>query len=266
MGYKIHDSKESELIVKTKAESIHLNPMILNGVSIELHTRLSRKVEVFNLDISELWSTAVPITINNTPVFTLNTTNLLIHLCIHTEKHFYTHQIQFTSFNDITNLLERVSETLDWDELIRVCTMYNCEDIVFRYILLVNKYMKASVPGFIIDKYSKLLNPDFEEQFCKFLSGYTGYYTAVPFHLKNIQQLGSVSERLRYFWDVLFPSKAFMIQKYALKDSRQSVDESRQNNKPHTKNFKLRFWWLWYLYRYYKAIVGAWKSMIGSHL
>ena len=113
LGYKPSEISLSELVL-SKFELIHYPAMILDGVSVEIHIKLHSDTEKYNLLVPDLWKNAVPTTINGINVFTLNTYDLLIHLCLHLDKHFQTGHVQFTCFNDITNLLERVSETLNW--------------------------------------------------------------------------------------------------------------------------------------------------------
>ena len=105
LGYKPSEISLSESVL-SKFELIHYPAMVRDGVSVEIHVKLHSKTEKYNVLVPELWKNAVPTTINGINVYTLNTYDLLIHLCLHLDKHFQTGHVQFTCFNDITNLLE----------------------------------------------------------------------------------------------------------------------------------------------------------------
>ena len=217
MGYTAYDSQERDIVVKTKAEAIHYTPMVKDGVSIELHTRLNRKKESYNLDITSLWQNARPVTINKSELYSLDSYDLLIHLCTHADKHFVEGKIQFTCFNDITNCIESYKRASDWKELTDRCLQYRCEEIVFKYIMLVYKYMHANVPDEISEQHTSLLTEKDEQLFINYLSGEFEEFTAVPFHFKNISELDSLSDKAKYILAVLFPDKSFMIKSYHIK-------------------------------------------------
>lgn len=215
LGFKPHDSSVTEFI-GSKSEIIHYAPMVMEGVSIEIHIKLHRHSEIYHINIEEFWRNARPVNINNTSVLALCDKDLLIHLCVHLDKHFRGGHVQFTCFNDITNLLEKIADTINWDDFIATCRIHQCEDTVLMYIILVNKYINATVPVYIIDNYSYLLTEENEILFIKYLNGHVGTFSAVPVHLGNLKNLTSLSDKLWYLLDLVFPPKAFMIQKYKI--------------------------------------------------
>lgn len=225
-GYKPSDSGETEF-VKAQAEIVHYPPMVLDGVSMEIHIKLHKNSESYNLTVEDLWKNSLPATINNTSIYALSNNDLLIHLCVHLDKHFRVGHVQFTCFNDIANLLDKYSESFDWNQFIETCKNYNCELEVFKYILLSNKYMNATVPEYIIQKYNLLLTKEDEDLFFKYLRGYThnGFGSQVSTHIGNLKKLSTYSGMFRYVWDILFPSKEFMIQKYNINDKRLVISD-----------------------------------------
>jgi len=244
LGYKPSEISLSELVL-SKFELIHYPAMILDGVSVEIHIKLHSENEKYNILVTELWKNAVPTTINGIDVFTLNTYDLLIHLCLHLDKHFKTGHVQFTCFNDITNLLERVSDTLNWTKFTESCKLYKCEEIVFKYIIMTNIYMQAFVPTDIIQKYSSLLTEEDELLFINYLKSIT-VDTKIKrsLHFDYLKNNKKFSDKIKYVLGVLFPSKAFMIQKYKIK--------------------KRSFIFLYYPYRYYIGILGIINSLFGK--
>jgi hypothetical protein len=57
--------------------------------------------------------------------------------------------------------------------------------------------------------------------FYKHLTGYdfasAKDNSAVPVHFRNIKHIKNPLLKLRYVWEVVFPSKEFMIEKYSIK-------------------------------------------------
>lgn len=241
MGYMPENDNETEF--EKKLEVVHYTPMVLNGVSIEIHVKLHQNNEKYCVSIDELWKNALVEVLNKTTVYSLCLNDLLVHLCIHLDRHFFQGHVQFTCFNDITNLLDIQADKLDWEALIRACRLYNCETQVFKWIILVNKYMNAPVPNEIIEKYGALLTLKDEQLFLKYLNGYVGFTTGMHKHFGNFKYLDSFSDQVKYFWKILFPSKNFMITKFRI------------------KNPGLVFFY--YPYRYYIGLKGLVKLVVG---
>lgn len=235
LGYRPAQSDVTAFVAAQK-EIVHYAPMVMNGVSVEIHIKLHRDTEKYNLSIQEIWKNALPVTIHTTKLYTLNLNDLLIHLCVHLDKHFRGGNVQFTCFNDITNILDRYAAVIDWSVLTESCRFYNCEESVFKYIILINKYMNARLPDSIIQKYDYLLIEKDKILFCRYLQGYTANFSATPIHLGNLKQIESLPDKLVYLRDILFPPKVFMITKYKIKHS--------------------SLFFLYYPYRYFVGIKG----------
>ena len=252
MGYNKSEIHLSEFILSQfEKDTIHYPPMISNGVSVEIHIKLHSINEKYQLDIPELWNNSIPSILNGVQIRALNTTDLLIHLVLHLDKHFRVGHVQFTCFNDITNLLEKYSETINWSEFTESCRLYNCEEVVFKYLVMVNKYMNAAVPADIIQKFSVLLTEKDEQLFIKYLKdGKINIISIVTLsgHFRNLKRVDNFPDQVRYLWGVLFPSKVFMIQAY-------------QINRPWLVLF-------YYPYRYYIGVRGVVnylkKKVVGS--
>ena len=218
MGFKKSEISLTEFILSRFIKDIiHYPAMVFKGLSVELHIKLHSKNEKYNLKVSELWKNSIPVTINGANVLALNTTDMLIHLCLHLDKHFKTDHVQFTCFNDITNVLEKYAETLNWKEFTESCRLYYCEEIVFKYLVMVNKYMNATVPIDIIQKYNVLLSEIDEKLFCMYLKGDAVSLVTLSSKLKYLKNVQSFSGNVYYLRDILFPSKAFMIIRYSIK-------------------------------------------------
>jgi len=220
MGYRATSASKLSKFVNSQFDIVHYTPIVLNGVSIEIHIKLHRKGEKYNLMTSEVWRNAVPVSVNKRNVFALNINDLLIHLCVHLDKHFQGGKVQFTCLCDITNMLNENEAGFDWGAFTASCQLYKSEEVVFKYLVLVNKYMNAPVPADVIDKYNYLLTDETEQQFFKYLKGDFGSVSenvSLSAHFYYLKEVTTFSNKVRYLSDVLLPSKDFLIQRYEIK-------------------------------------------------
>ena len=220
LGYRAVSALKLSEFVNSQFDTVHYTPMVLNGVSIEIHIKLHRKGEKYNLLTSELWKNAVAVTVNKCNVFALEINDLLIHLCVHLDKHFQVGKVQFTCLSDITNVLNENEARFDWDVFTASCRLYKSEEIVFKYIILVNKYMNAPVPADVINKYGYLLTDKTEQMFHRYLKGLVvSGYVALSSHFYCLKEVTKFSNKVRYILGVLLPPKDFMIGRYKIKYS-----------------------------------------------
>jgi hypothetical protein len=223
IGYKSNSVGQLSEIVLSQFQKdiVHYPQMVKDGVSIELHIKLHSKNQSYNVLIQSIWGNAIPAAINGITLSALNNTDLLIHLCLHLDKHFKDGHVQFTCFNDITNLLEKYAETLNWNELFESCRLYNCEEVVFKYLVMVNTYMNAAVPADIIQKYSVLLTEKDKQLLLKYLKGFDKVNSNITLsaHVGYLKNVRSLVDKVRYLWNILFPSKAFMTARYQINNS-----------------------------------------------
>ena len=241
LGYKSALLSVTEF-VDSKSEVIHYSPMVANGVSIEIHVKLHRNSESYAIDVSGFIQRSKPVTLNNVSVKAPELHDLIIHLCVHLDKHFRGGHVQFTCFNDLTNLLVQYETEIDW-ELFRIrCRENKCEQLVFGYLMLINKYFDAPLPEDILQQYSSLLIESDERLFLDYLHGFFPVQYFVSTHWQNISLIPAFTDKVRYICDLIFPPKAFMIPKYNIKN-------------PHLVFF-------YYPYRYWVGVKGVVKMIL----
>jgi hypothetical protein len=113
-------------------------------------------------------------------------------------------------------------------------------------------------------------------------------------HLLHLKALKNPVDFMRYVKGVAFPGKEFMIEKYGLGEvsslqwavcsegevgsSQSSVcsewevgssqwavcSKEKKNFKLQAGNWKLKYWWLWYPYRYYCGLRSLFKLIINN--
>jgi len=184
---------------------------------VEIHIRLQNTREVYQQNLKVVWRDAVPVETGHASsvqgALRLELSDMLIHACLHLDKHFVTSHVQFTSFNDIFNLLREIEERTKnqeprikteeiadfWQRFEAKCIQYNFADTVFRYLVMVRHYYGAPTSG-----------------------------TAT--HLLHLKALKNPVDFMRYVKGVVFPGKAFMIEKYG----RRTTDDGRQKERRQT--------------------------------
>ena len=240
LGFRQSGDEVSHLITE-KIGVVHYPAMLLGDVSVELHIDLHNSRKPYRLDVNQIIGNAVPITLNHTPVKGMELHDLLLFLCVHLDKHFISGEVQFTGFADITNLLDMHAAGIDWQKLESSCISYNCVNNVYKYLLMAVRYFHAPVPEEVTGKYAGSLQAADEELFSRYLNGFRPKAYGTSTHLKNIAEMNSTSERIRYLLKVVFPSREFMARSYAMK---------------HPSLF-----WLYYPTRHWTALKGVWKMI-----
>ena len=240
----VQSGDEVSHMIAEKSGLIHYPAMVLQDVSVEIHIDLHHRQEPYDLDVKKIIQCAQPLTINHARVHVMELYDLLIYLCIHLDKHFKGGHVQFTSFCDITNLLDIHAGEIDWQKLEIRCRMYKCEDAVYKYIYLAHKYFNAPLPDAVAREYSSFLTVQDEELFLRYLEGYKASFYGVSTHLENIAKIDSTWKKLRYFVLVVFPSKKFIVRSYRIKYP--------------------SLFWLYYPLRHWKGLKGLWKMVFSN--
>jgi len=216
MGYQSSEYTQSKF-VKENTETVHFPPMIKNGVSIEIHIKIHRNSEPYHVNVAELWEKAIPVTIHGVDTMAFNINDLLLHLCLHLDKHFCNGKIQFTCFYDIANLLEQHAAKIDWDQFKNICIRYNAIKQTYPYILLTAKYMNAPIPESVRKEFGSLLSANKEFLLLKFMKCKmsVNYASSV---LRSIKRFNNPLKGLRYLFEMIFPQKKFMVKRYKIKN------------------------------------------------
>ena len=283
-GYVSQQEFTVDEFVDSKSQN-HYNPLFRNDVMVEIHIRLQNTREIYQQNLQEVWRDAVPVTLNGMETLRLELSDMLIHACLHLDKHFVTTHVQFTSFNDIVNLIREIpplpgplqgeretanlqvvaklevsekeniqkksildieksiyhtelsTETLTpsptgegwgevfWERFEAKCIQYNFADTVFTYLIVVAHYYKAPLPQHLVEKYDSLLTEVVKNRFENFLAGTGNEFIGrgaprsnTATHMLHLKQLKNLIDFLRYVKGVVFPGKAFMIEKYGLRE------------------------------------------------
>jgi hypothetical protein len=226
----------SDFVLETHKDVVHLTPMLKEGVSVEIHLKLHAASENYNMSIPDVWNLSEKSSLHGVEIRTMHLDDLLIHQCLHLDKHFSGGHMQLKSFYDIVNILEIHQQDIDWNRFTSRCKLHQSEVTVFRYILLTAWYFEVQLPEEIWKKYGKYLTKHSKERLEKFIRGETFQNYFARTHLRNLFHAEEMSVKFRYLYEVVLPPRSFMISKYNIKHA--------------------RFFWLWYPYRWWMGIKG----------
>lgn len=233
LGYQDAPGNIISEFVQMHSDVEHFDPMVRDEISIELHTKLGRSN--YSIDTAAMIAHAGSVTISGVETLTLGLNDLFIFQCIHLDKHFRTGGMQMKSFNDLVNLLVLHGDAETMRGLEKACEPHRCTELVFQYLGLVHELYGAPLAPEMADKYSYLLTDQLRERFLYYLHGNEDEYgTGTKHHILSLKSMTKPTEKLRYLVTVLFPPKSFMIRKYPIRN--------------------LSLFWLWYPYRWYKAL------------
>jgi hypothetical protein len=117
--------------------------------------------------------------------------------------------------NDLLpQVLRKHALTMNWEAFTDRCKLHACDELVYSYLLLTAEFYNVELPTEITSKYSHLVTPDNRERFIHYLHCEYVQTYHVGTHWQNIRGIKSTGKQLRYFLELIFPPKAFMIQKY----------------------------------------------------
>jgi len=242
LGYKYEESVPVSDYIRQKSDFVHLPPMILNGVSVELHVKLHQAGLKYNIQIDRVFATKISAHINGISVFALDEMHQLLHIALHAHKHFEEGNVNFNSFFDLANLLDSLPADFYWKSFDKLCSLYNAENIVYRYIILVQEFFEINVVSSeYLNKYTKVVREKHRAKFIMYLQGFKytePAKTAIPGHITNLRLLTSPKEKVKYLIDLFFPPKRFMLDKYKIKNE--------------------KLYLLYYPYRYLTIFSGLW--------
>ncbi len=244
LGYNEAASAGVSEFTDKQEEIVHYRPMLRGAVSVEVHVKLHRSSKHYAINTEAVIDSSYKSTLCGMSVHAMELHDLIIHTCVHIDKHFRGGDMGFRSFTDLVNLLEVQSNTLNWEYLHQRCDMHSCTNTVMGFIVMVSEFYNIALPADITNKYSGLVTESDKKLFLHYLHGGKLQPSHVSTHSQNIGNITGVQDKLRYVWEVVFPPKQFMIEKYSIKQP--------------------RLFWMWYPYRYYCGLRGLWLVITGT--
>ena len=241
LGYKESKSPGVSEFTDRHDEIVHYRPMVRGAVSVEVHVKLHRSSKHYAINTEAVIESSHQSILCGMSVHAMELHDLIIHTCVHIDKHFRGGNMSFRSFTDLVNLLEVHSSALNWEYLQQRCKLHSCTNTVMSYIVLVSEFYNVALPADITTKYSSLVTESDKKLFLHYLHGGKLQPSQLNSHLNNISNIKDLHIKLIYLWEIIFPSRAFIITKFKIKNK-------------HTV-------WFYYVYRWCIGIKGIFKSL-----
>ena len=160
------------------------------------------------------WDTAVPLQLEDTTTKTLGPEARLLHLCTHLALHHHGERLLW--YCDIDRLIRHHGGSLDWDELIARAETYRLVLSLRTVLAQTIEQFDAPVPDEVTDRLAAM-QPDPEEV------AVFGFMVAPPHgvierFLNDLSQLSGTRQRLQFILANIFPSPAYMRQRYQIEN------------------------------------------------
>lgn len=216
LGYQNTENYKSNFI-KKHYDSQHLAPLVLNGVSVEIHTKVLPDNYQFKVNLENYWKNANHKIIHGSSALELSANDLLEHLCVHLDRHFNTGKIQLYSFCDIAEVIKQ--NKIDWTLFEKSCNEGKSTNNVFSILHLVNKYFGVTLPNSIVQKASLVSDPRLDELFFLYLNKQTGRIQSEinNANIDSLKKIHGFRNKIKYLRDDIFPSRAFMKKRYRIR-------------------------------------------------
>ena len=146
--------------------------------------------------------------------------DLLIHLCLHLDKHFNGSHMQLYSRADIAHLLAQWGTEIDATELRQRCATYNAEKEVMKVPGMVQSVFGAKLPNELQLLPGEETTLAALQQLEKHLDDRVSHESATQTHLFYLRKINSTTVKLNYLREVLLPGKRVMVRVYHLKKDR----------------------------------------------
>ena len=195
---------------------VHFPPMIKGDISIEVHVRLHGDSPEYKFDIPAMIRDAVPVNIGGIEAHTLNIYDCAVFIAVHADKHFRNGHFQVKGYGDLVNYIDALQEKFKLTEFKERCQLHNCTNAVFKHINLADVFISFDTmlhwDGIKID-----VDKDVKS-FIQFFKGKTIKPNPANSLRKDLAGVDGAWNKLIFLWQMLHPSKAFMVNRYKIKN------------------------------------------------
>jgi hypothetical protein len=116
-----------------------------SGNVVDLHWGLSPKTFPFGLDPHSVMKRAVPVTIQATSLLTFSPEDMILYLCFHGAKHYWSRLEWISSLAEVI----RASETIEWPEVVARAEGSQSLRMLRLGLLLAQDFGELDIPAFV---------------------------------------------------------------------------------------------------------------------
>jgi hypothetical protein len=204
-----HQAQEERLFSELEPHGFHLPVFIKTlgafTVAVELHHHLMPTVDAQQIDL-------IPVSGIDGAVRTLSPDFFLLHLCLHVHAHSQkAASSALLWYCDIVEFLQQYypqNAPGHWKSFLALCQQFQVEEAVFQSLSVVHQLFKMYVPAEVVERGCHA------QELLQKLFAAPG--TNPDVHLLRLLLEQRKRFGVRYLWECLVPSKAFLHSRYAI--------------------------------------------------
>jgi len=222
-GWKININSYRTKVHEEVDKIVSHHPYILekNQIIVELHSGIHPTYKSYQVNISDYWTRSHVSTLLNLKSFSLNKTDTLQHLCLHTYNDLLGKKYSLKLFVDITEFLKKFEQEIDWKLIEITCTKYNCVQQVQQTLKICKLYFNAPVDAEFMNHKLQLSNKkaDLEKLFLNIFSknAYAVLFNIVYGQYVKLyiyREIKGLKSTIIFFRGYIFPSAEFVCERF----------------------------------------------------
>ncbi len=185
------------------------------GVNLELHWGLlDFPYYVYSMPVEEIWANARPISIGTASAWMLSPEDQVMYLCAHLVLHHGEHRLRLLWLCDIAEVIVQTGEKLDWAALLERAQAYNLLLPLQSVLPQLADAWQVPIPPAALERLREARPSPAERRLHNRLASHRR--SVARRFWENLAGRPTWTERLRFAWSNLFPSPAYMRERYAI--------------------------------------------------
>lgn len=185
-------------------------------VNLELHWGLlDFPLYAHHLPMETIWADAHPISIGTAQGWMLDAKDQILHLCAHLVLHHGEGRPRLLWLCDIAEVIVHAGEKLNWTMLLKRARSYNLLLPLQQVLPRLANEWQVPIPPAVLERLREAQPSSKESRLYLCLAAQR--HSVARRFWENLAGRPTWSERLRFAWDNLFPSPAYMRERYAIR-------------------------------------------------
>src|SRR5687768_5605967 len=204
-GYHPVKSLTSDQLALLLQTQHNLQLVSASRIIVELHWQVASQLFASSVTAEELWNNLETIRLNDFPVKSFSTEDLLFSLCVHGSRHLW-ERLAWTA--DVAHLLQ-VRPEIDWSALVARARAANAERMFLLGLYLASELLHSQLPEIVTKKISQdKVIAELAHQIAARLFDGPEHHPATTrqIFVYNLRVRRGLRSRLQYFLFTLTPS------------------------------------------------------------
>lgn len=198
-------------------------PALNNGkINVEVHQSLFPAVPEINQIMANAWEQAVEVDFNGLRVMLLSLEYQFVFLSYHLDTHVDIGQFQLRLYVDLAEIAGRFRDKINWELLLELADKTRSRDKVLMNLYLVSRFFEIELSATVTKalEHLKMDKAMYAARFeAQLLTGKSEENSAFVLGslVSKVVKMKGFSNRIKFISGRIFPSKAFMVQRYRLR-------------------------------------------------